>query len=212
MKKYQKNKTSQRHIELRVTSFVTVLIFLLSTENVLGQNEIEFSVTGNVPALTQPTDSTCWATTATMLYSWKHKKSMEISEVMKKAGLKYEAMFLQDKGLPGSLKKEFLEALSLKTEGPQNLSVKGWESLLKKFGPLWVTTNEGDAHSFAIHARVITGIAGDGTPNGTKLTIIDPANGSTSKDSIANFVKKFEDVAKIDLGEGADLRPQVVHF
>ncbi|WP_258389042.1 papain-like cysteine protease family protein [Paenibacillus spongiae] len=58
-----------------------------------------------------------------------------------------------------------------------NYSVDGIEYLLKLYDPLWATTDEDPTANFSIHARIISGISGDGTPDGTLLRIIDPAGG-----------------------------------
>jgi Papain-like cysteine protease AvrRpt2 len=54
-------------------------------------------------------------------------------------------------------------------------SVEGMLQLLKTHGPIWVTTDEDPSALFAIHARIITGMVGDGTPDGTLLRVTDPA-------------------------------------
>jgi hypothetical protein len=173
---------------------------------------VNFTVKGTVPKIQQPTDNTCWAAAATMMQSWKQNTGLKIIDVMSKAGADFKKKFQDDKGLLGSEKPFFLQALGLKAEAPQNFTVKGWLGLLQTHGPLWVTTNEGTTQNFAIHARVLKGIAGDGTPDATFFTLIDPATGMETSESVTTFVKKFEEIAKKDLGMGADIRPQVVHF
>jgi hypothetical protein len=49
--------------------------------------------------------------------------------------------------------------------------------LLRQSGPLWVTTG-GEGFPPSPHAEIIIGIHGDGTPAGTTLRMIDPADGS----------------------------------
>src|SRR5258706_8310390 len=95
------------------------------------------------------------------------------------------------------------------TPGPV---AEGWAKLIQAHGPLWVTTNEGAQNRFSIHARVLTSIVGDGTAKGSNVTVVDPADGGVHTESLDVFAKKFEDVAIIDLGQGGDLRPQVVHY
>jgi Papain-like cysteine protease AvrRpt2 len=98
-----------------------------------------------------------------------------------------------------------------KAEVPQDYTASGWQDLLQKNGPLWVTTNEGTS-SFSVHARILIGIHGDGSPDATFLKIIDPADASTVSQSLLIFTQHFDQVATNDIGAGADLRPQVVHF
>jgi Papain-like cysteine protease AvrRpt2 len=191
--------------------FLPALLLLVGPQMARAAS-VNYTVPGTVPKLKQPTDSTCWATSATMLVSWKANTSIGVEDAMKQAGANYAAAFRANQALQGSEKPAFLKALKLKAEGPQTFSVSGLESLLRKYGPLWVTTNEGGSQFFAVHARVVRGIAGDGTPGATFLTVIDPATGSEASESVAVFTKKFEDIARNDLGGGADLRPQIVHY
>jgi len=54
-------------------------------------------------------------------------------------------------------------------EAPQSYSVERFYDVLNTYGPLWVA-----AAVPSPHIRVITGMRGDGTPDGTTLTINDP--------------------------------------
>jgi len=173
---------------------------------------VDANASGTVPPLRQPSTMTCWATVATIMYSWKNGQSFTIPTALAHAGANYVTMFNNNQGLSGSDKAGFLTAMGLRAEGPQNFTADGWAHLIAGHGPLWVTTNEGTHQNFSIHARVMTAIFGDGTGNGTTVTIVDPADGRVHTESLTTFVQKFEDVARIDLGQGADLRPQVVHY
>lgn len=173
---------------------------------------VNFTVKGTVPKIKQPTDNTCWAASATMMQSWKDNITYKILDVMDKAGADFKQKFQSDDGLSGTEKPFFLKALALKAEPPRNYTAAGWLDLLQKHGPLWVTTNEGTTQDFAIHARILRGISGDGTPDATFLTFIDPATGAEIGESVTVFTKKFEEIAVGDHGAGAEIRPQVVHF
>ena len=173
--------------------------------------QINFTVAGNVPILKQPTSDTCWATAATILVSWK-KGAKTIQQTMDEAGITYGLKFKANSGLLGSEKPAFLNALGMKAEPPQNYTVSGWLQRLRMNGPLWITTNEGSTQHFAIHARVMIAIFGDGTDLGTFVTLIDPAAGSKASETVQTLSRKFEEIAKSDLGEGAEPRSQVVHY
>ena len=180
----------------------------LKSRNVLA---VDYTIFGNLPKLKQPTDNTCWATAATIMTSWKDKKNYSINELMGKAGKDFQDKFTADQGLGGDEKVFFLQALNLKAEAPQNYNVQGWLSLLKKYGPLWITTNEGSDEDFAIHARILKGLSGDGSNDATFFTFVDPADGQEHSESFSTFIKKFEDIAKED-SKSRDFRPQVVHY
>jgi hypothetical protein len=129
---------------------------------------------------------------------------------MKKAGIVYEQKFQNRDGLLGTDKPALLDALGLKAEAPQTYTVAGWVYLLKSNGPLWITTDEDPSKEFSIHARILRSIAGDGTPEATFLTFVDPFTGEEETENVKLFTQKFEAVAKAD--EAKDLRPQVVHY
>ncbi len=126
---------------------------------------------------------------------------------MDMAGPTYRAKFDNNQGLLGSEKPAFLAALGFTGEPPMSYSVQGFRDLLESVGPLWVTTDEQPGDGFAIHARIVTGMFGDGTPERTFLRINDPAGGRQYTETFRKFMEKFEEVA----GAGA-LRVQVVHF
>lgn len=176
-----------------------------------GQSFSE-SVQGLVPPIRQPSGMTCWATVSTRMVSWQESVSLPIEEVMDRAGSEYRAKFDADQGLPGNEKNQFLAALGLRAEPPMSYSVDGLRSLLAGHGPLWVTTDEDPSEDFAIHARIITGMSGNGNPDDTSLRIVDPATGSEGVESFSEFMRKFEDVAIGDMADGGDFRVQVVHF
>jgi hypothetical protein len=173
---------------------------------------INYVVPGVVPALVQPSSMTCWATVSTMLVSWHETASYAIADVMQRAGSDYLTLYQGDQGLAGTAKPAFLASLSLSAEQPQDFSPDGWLALLQNHGALWVTTNEGPGQLFAVHARVVVGISGDETGDGTSLQIVDPADGSTSTETLTTFTKKFDDIARADSAPDLTFRPQVVHF
>jgi hypothetical protein len=101
-----------------------------------------------------------------------------------------------------------LAAAGLVAEPPHNPSVKGWFDLLRQYGPLWVTTDEQPGEGFAIHARIIKGMSGDGTPTGTLFNIIDPAQGREYNEKVRDFVKKYEE----EIAVTGHARIQIVHW
>jgi hypothetical protein len=175
-------------------------------------DSVNAKVTGLIAAVKQPSSMTCWATAATIMRSWKSNQSLTIETALGQIGAAYLSKFKSNQGLSGSDKPGFLLAAGLHAEPPQNYSADGWSKLIQAHGPLWVTTNEGSQNRFSIHARVLTSISGDGTAKGTNVVVADPADGQVHTESLEVFAKKFEDVAIIDLGQGSDLRQQVVRY
>ncbi|MCC6318287.1 MAG: OmpA family protein [Gemmatimonadaceae bacterium] len=170
---------------------------------------VDYRVPGIVQAIAQPSGMTCWATVATIMVMWKKQQSMTIPTALQAAGASYVTKFNGNQGLLGSEKAAFLSAMGLAYQLPQSRAPWGWESLLRSYGPLWITTDEDPTAGFAIHARVMAGIHGDGTPTGTTIDVIDPAGGRTYSERFDTFLRKYESEA---LTPGRPVRIQIVHW
>jgi N-acetylmuramoyl-L-alanine amidase len=181
----------------------------------LADLSFDYSVPGTVPLIPQPYSMACWATVATMMRSWHDNTRYSIEQVLDLAGPTYRPKFIANGGLGSSEKGPFLDALQLHGEPPMDYTVDGLLSLLRAYGPLWATTYENIRGLFAIHARVITRIYGDGSLDGTFVQGNDPLpenKGHQYTESFRDFMQKFDDIARKDLGAGGDLRIQIVHF
>jgi len=171
---------------------------------------VDYTVSGIISPLRQPTGMVCWATVATMMISWRNQRSSSIETAMGNVGATYVAKVRANSGLSVSEKPSFLSTVGLTFEYPQSLSIGGWETMLRNYGPIWITTAEGSDSSFGIHARILSGIRGDGTPEGTNLSITDPGNGTTYSEKFADFLVKFEREVRVD--SNWDGRIQIVHW
>lgn len=124
-----------------------------------------FDVRYDVQLVPQLTNMSCWAAGAAMLVGYRDQISINPSEIAN--GIGYWAQYVQ--GLLPSDSTMFAY-WGLTPSPPQTYTPEGLRDLLEStHGPLWVATDEG-----AAHIRVITGILGDGTPEGTTLYINDP--------------------------------------
>lgn len=166
----------------------------------------------DVPILAQRSGMVCWATVATMMAAWKEASSLTVEQVMDRAGAMYRDRFEHNRGLRGQQKPDFLRSLGLLSEPPQSYSVAGMRQLLDTYGPLWITTDESPGTDFAVHARIATGMSGDGTVDGTKLQVNDPAGGRQYTETFRTFMRKFEELAAGDIAIDGEFRVQVVHF
>jgi len=180
--------------------------------NTTAAQDVNYMVPEPFFVIAQPTSNTCWATAATMLKSWKAGQLLSIDSVMQTAGDPFPILFSTNQPLGRSDKVKFLQALALTAEPPASIGAQGLESKLRLWGPLWITTAEPDGQSFSIHARVLIGIMGDGSADETTLTIADPADGAKHLESLGDFIKKLETVARGDYGDNADVRPLIVHL
>jgi hypothetical protein len=191
---------------------VLILVLGLVPPGVAHSSDVNYTVPGQFFRIQQPKTMACWATVATMLSSWKQQTKRTIPDVLDGAGAVYRQLYEANVGLSSSDKTGFLTAAKLFAEPPASYNANGLMSLMKAHGPLWVTTAEPNGAKFSIHARVLTGIMGDGTGDGTTLMVVDPDDGQTHLESLSDFTKKIETLAKSDYGDGADPRPLIVHF
>lgn len=169
---------------------------------------VDYTIPGLFSPLAQPHSMACWATAFTMMWSWRRQQSLDIETSLSALGQRWVDMYRANTGLPAEATADFMAAAGLVAEPPQSYSVEGWERLLRNYGPVWVTTDELPGKDWAIHARVITAIQGDGTADNTFFTIVDPSGGRTYRESIATFIPKYHE----EVIQSGYMRIQVVHW
>ncbi|MEQ8403456.1 MAG: papain-like cysteine protease family protein [Oceanicaulis sp.] len=177
-----------------------------------GLQALDVSIEGTAPVLAQPSSMACWATVYTMLSSWKHDRSMTIPDALQDVGPRWVALFNSNTGISSAAKNDFIAAAGLVAEPPMNPTIEAWADMLRRYGPIWITTDEaaGPAN-WAIHARVLTAIKGDGTATGTQIKVIDPAGGRSYWEPFSVFLRKFESEARHSRSRGP-LRVQMIHW
>jgi len=163
-----------------------------SLSGVFGQafGAVEYSVPGILEPLAQRTPRTCWATVITMMYSWRHQQSIDPGAVLATAGSQYVDMYNQDRVLDATAAGFLYQALGLVPITSFNPTIEGWESLLRKYGPLYVDVGYGT--SATTHAIIVTGISGDGSAGGTSVTYVDPIGGRTVIRKFSEFLSEYE--------------------
>lgn len=115
-------------------------------------------ISHQVTLFPQPTDMTCWSAAVTMLFG--DRSVGPGSGTLGPTG-----------GLEGHSVPAFAASHGLTVYYPQSWAVQGLVQLLRR-GPVAMLGNMPSGH-----AVVIGGIATDGTPQGTELTIYDPWRG-----------------------------------
>ncbi|MGH7596276.1 MAG: papain-like cysteine protease family protein [bacterium] len=129
-----------------------------------AQGSPAINVTYNVPLVPQQTGMSCWAAGAAMLVGWRDQISIDPSEIPRATGYwqQYQnGLSPEDTGM--------FAAWGLVPEPAQTHSIEGFKNLLERYGALWVASAEPGPH-----IRVVTGLTGDGTPDGTTVHLNDP--------------------------------------
>ncbi|WP_196491781.1 papain-like cysteine protease family protein, partial [Erythrobacter donghaensis] len=148
----------------------------------------------DVPPLKQPSPETCWAVALTMLLSEQRQQSLPVETALLTGGEAYVEMFRQGKPLPLQQLGAFIADFKLKEAATAVLTASTVEAALRRHGPLWVVGDEQAGAGFSVHARVITGIAGDGTPAGTQVYFNDPAAGQAGEETLKLFTEKLAEL------------------
>lgn len=125
-----------------------------------------FDVWNQVPLVAQTTGMSCWAAAAAMLVGWRERLVVDPDDVARGAGRWREFRNGLHPVDVAALADRWRLAME---QGDDVWEVARFRDLLEAHGPLWV----GEA-SPGLHAIVVTGLYGDGTPEGTRVRVNDP--------------------------------------
>lgn len=174
----------------------------------VGNNQ-SFDIRYDVQLVPQRTNMSCWAAGFAMLVGWRDNVSIDPAEIAN--GVGYWASYRNNGPGLNPNDTTAMRYWGLKYEAPMSYTVQGFRDLLANYGPIWVATQE-----MGPHIRVVTGIRGDGTPDGTVLTIYDPwqrgmrrfrmpNNGSIYTETYTEFVRKQAQLAGTELNQPAPI-------
>jgi hypothetical protein len=137
-----------------------------------------------------------------MLMSWKRGVPMTVQAAADAAGSGWRAKLDGDQPLTVAEIKAYAKALGMSGESPMCYLPRGLLRLLKQHGPLWVIGDDAVAGNHLAHIRVVTGMHGDGTSDGTEVSFVDPADGASQHESFTVFTAHMEaaDPASLNLG------------
>lgn len=143
----------------------------------------------DVPLVAQPTDVTCWAASLDMVIGYRDQVSYAVDTVAEQAGL------TTTDSHGWSEIQTAVKAWNLVEEGPASGMPDYWATQLANCGPLWVVET-GNPY----HAVVLIGIDGDGTADGSTVTVNNPWPPNQGEVQTLPFAQ-FE--ADFELGAGA---------
>jgi hypothetical protein len=159
---------------------------------------VQYEVPGTIPEFAQPSDMSCWITVVTMLLSWRDGVSYSIDSVLDMLGSDFRQIYESDEGLGGERMQDLTNAAGLTYESQRCETPQSINDLLQTYGPLIIIADEDPTIRFCVHARIIKGIDGDGEPDGTDLTILDPGPGSSYQELFSEFAAKYEEMAGLE--------------
>ena len=171
----------------------------------------------DVEPLKQSTAMGCWATVFAMIRSWRDKRKWTVADAVSSLGSDYAGYYARDEGLPGGLESQFVVNAGMVAEPPASYPLSTFISMLRKFGPLWITTGDGlNAHAFLLVG--IYGKSMEEKPESYQdavFELIEPKEGYFTYLSALEFLEKFENEAAAVVAGGSDdleLRWQILHW
>ncbi len=210
----------------RAFYFLLLVVFIgCNSAIVLAQSDTSdldtvnrFNVRFDVELIAQTSNVSCWAAATAMIVGWRDWVVLRPEEIVDGTG--YWAFYHNDRyRLDRELDPDDLnmfEVWGLVPETRRDFNIEYIADLLWNYGPLWVASDEeltGNGRRYG-HIRVITGIRGDGTPEGTILYINDPWDrnrtqwrpsnrGSQYTETVAEFLSKLRHLEERENNENA---------
>jgi hypothetical protein len=174
----------------------------VKTGNKAAADGIDVSIDPPVAPVKQKSSMTCWAAAGTMMASWKATVSMTPESVLDGLGGSWRAKYDADQGLTTPELRAFADALGLRQEGPASYTVEGLARLVKQNGPLWVISDDSFENNKIVHARIVTAVKGDGSIDGTTVTLVDPIPGAFVTEPFTKFAQRLEATDVVNFGVG----------
>jgi len=136
----------------------------LTVDGIVGNNTwarlgVTIDVSYRVKLAAQTTGSTCWSAAATMVLDIPMSFGPGSADLTESGGLRTDFENIA----------KFAQTHGLRMEAPQTWTVQGLYSLMRRSGPLWVAGWVPSGHVVCYGA-----LQGDGTIDGTMITIYDP--------------------------------------
>jgi hypothetical protein len=159
------------------------------------EEERDLDVSVDVSLIPQPTEVSCWAAALAMVVSARDFASTSPETVAEAAGMDV------DTGYGWGDIQRAVATWNLVEEGPRSAMPGEWARLLEAWGPIWVVEV-----GAPYHAVVLAGVQGDGTPDGTWVTVVNPwppGVGVVETKTFLDFDQEF--------GLGADAGAAMVH-
>jgi hypothetical protein len=170
-----------------------------------------------VELIPQDKSNACWLASSSMMETWRTGTLHSLADTLKvldASGTSFSSIYNNDQGLSFANDNIITRTLGLTQLPPASYTIEYLTSILDQ-SPLMAVIMYASTSNIA-HMIVITGISGDGTPQGTTLQINDPLplnTGKTYTIAFNDFLSKFEQVVAYENNwPSADLTSQLFYF
>jgi hypothetical protein len=159
----------------------------VTTGSAAGRSPLDVTVDPPVGQIKQKSTLVCWAAGGAMMSNWKRQRSATVEDVLDDLGGDWRRRY--DLNLPLSVAelRAFYAALGLTEDGPVSYTPEGLARLVETVGPVLEIGDDGIQNNQVSHVRIVTGVVGDGTPDGTMVSIADPATETPGTETFRTF-------------------------
>ncbi|PWU56092.1 hypothetical protein DLJ47_07555 [Micromonospora sp. S4605] len=178
----------------------------VKTGAVAGRPALDVAVDPPVVPIKQKSSLVCWAAGGAMMSNWKTGRSATVEQVLDGLGGSWRSRYDLNQGVGVADLRAVLAAVGLTEDGPASYTPEGLARLIEAVGPVLDIGDDGIENNQISHVRILTGVQGDGTPDGSTVSLVDPASGT----ALTMAVRAFD-----QLHTGADpvaLLVGVFHF
>jgi hypothetical protein len=167
---------------------------------------VDFTLDPPFAPVKQKTPNVCWAAGGTAMVSWRDRQSIAVETFLDGLGGQWRTHFDNDKALSAAEFRSFAAAAGLVEEGPVSFTVEGLLRELQNQGPLLTIGDDQVENNKMTHVLIVVGMRGDGTREGTNVSIADSAAGDVREESFNDFARRLEAIDPVRIGLG------VYHF
>jgi len=159
----------------------------VNTGSAAGRPLLDVAVNPAVIPIRQRSSLVCWAAGGAMMEAWRSRQPLTVEQVLDSLGGEWRRKYNLNQALTVAELRAFLAALRMIEEGPQSYTPEGLARLVGQVGPLLEVGDDGIENNQLTHVRIITAVKGDGTPEGTTVSLADPATGADVVESFTAF-------------------------
>jgi hypothetical protein len=156
-----------------------------------GSSVLSYRVPDLPMALQQTSSHLGWAFIATIMASWRDRQNWSPQEYIRSLGGVWEQKFVNNEPLKSSEVLQFLATVGLQVETLEiHFGAERLDSMLREWGPLWVTSEAPDSSALQGASAVLVGIHGP-LEGDSMVEILDSALGRELSLPLSEFMTKY---------------------
>jgi hypothetical protein len=156
-----------------------------------GSSVLGYRVPDLPMALQQTSSHVGWAYIAAIMASWRDRQNWSPEEYIRSLGGEWEQKLVNNEPLKPPEVLQFLATVGFQVETLEmHFGAERLESMLREWGPLWVTSEPPDSSVLPGASAVLVGIHGPSEDNFT-VDLLDPALGRELSMPLSEFRAKY---------------------